>query len=200
MKSPSLWRLGGVTLLVAAMAFHNAPAISTETTTYAYDVFGRLVTVASSGSVNNGVQTVYNHDAADNRTSVTVTGASGAPPPPPPPPPPPTGIVATNPSRTVTGSTSSTFAIADLATMNGRSGAIITFTPSAGSASIVGGGQSATFTAPAALSGGSNCDAGADRTVTISYSIRDSGNGATASGTVTVTVPGRPARGGGACQ
>lgn len=46
-----------------------------ETITYTYDAQGRLVTVVSSGSVNNGIQTVYAHDPADNRQRVTVTGA-----------------------------------------------------------------------------------------------------------------------------
>ena len=50
-------------------------AHAAETITYTYDAQGRLVTVVSSGSVNNGVQSVYAHDAADNRQRVTVTGA-----------------------------------------------------------------------------------------------------------------------------
>jgi len=69
-----------------------------------------------------------------------------------------------------------------------------------GSGGIAGDGQSASFNAPAALRGGSNCDPGDDQTITIFYSIQDSANTATASGTATVTVPGRPAVGGGACQ
>lgn len=53
-----------------------APAYAAETITYSYDAHGRLVTVVHSGTVNNGQQTVYSHDPADNRTNVTTTGAS----------------------------------------------------------------------------------------------------------------------------
>jgi YD repeat-containing protein len=52
------------------------PASATETITYTYDALGRLATVVHSGSVNNGQQTVYKIDPADNRTNVTTTGAS----------------------------------------------------------------------------------------------------------------------------
>ncbi len=52
-----------------------------ETITYTYDALGRLVTVVSTGSVNNGVQTTYQQDAADNRTRVVVTGSTTPPPP-----------------------------------------------------------------------------------------------------------------------
>jgi YD repeat-containing protein len=46
---------------------------ATETITYTYDAKGRLVTVVHSGTVNNGVQATYNHDKANNRTSVVRT-------------------------------------------------------------------------------------------------------------------------------
>ena len=62
-----------VLILAAAMP---AAANASETTTYAYDALGRVVTVAHSGSVNNGLQAQYTYDPADNRTNVTVTGAS----------------------------------------------------------------------------------------------------------------------------
>ena len=52
-----------------------SPAFAAETITYTYDVHGRLVKVVHSGTVNNGQQTVYTHDDADNRTNVTTTGA-----------------------------------------------------------------------------------------------------------------------------
>ncbi|HEY8605473.1 RHS repeat domain-containing protein [Tsuneonella suprasediminis] len=52
------------------------PAYATETVTYTYDARGRLVKVVRSGTVNNGVQTEYTHDKADNRTKVKTTGAS----------------------------------------------------------------------------------------------------------------------------
>jgi hypothetical protein len=40
------------------------------------DALGRVVKVEHTGTVNNGVTTVYTHDKADNRTNVTVTGTS----------------------------------------------------------------------------------------------------------------------------
>lgn len=55
--------LAGCTLCLAA------PAMATETITYSYDVHGRLVRVARTGTVNNNVTTTYTFDKVDNRTS-----------------------------------------------------------------------------------------------------------------------------------
>lgn len=52
------------------------PAFAAETISYTYDVFGRVVAVVHSGTVNNALTTTYNHDSADNRTKVKTTGAS----------------------------------------------------------------------------------------------------------------------------
>lgn len=49
----------------------SASANAAETITYSYDARGRLVQVARTGSVNNGVTTTYAHDKADNRLSKT---------------------------------------------------------------------------------------------------------------------------------
>lgn len=46
-----------------------------ETITYTYDAKSRLVKVVHAGTVNNGIQTTYQHDKADNRKKVTTTGA-----------------------------------------------------------------------------------------------------------------------------
>lgn len=62
------------TILVAAVsatALISAAAEAAETITYTYDARGRLVQVAHSGSVNNGVTTSYVYDKANNRTSKT---------------------------------------------------------------------------------------------------------------------------------
>ena len=67
--------LGGSALLAASTAQ------ASETITYSYDARGRLVQVARTGTVNNGVTTSYTIDKADNRTNKTTTG-SGNPPPP----------------------------------------------------------------------------------------------------------------------
>jgi hypothetical protein len=64
------------TLLVSA----GTSAIASETVTYAYDAKGRLIKIVRSGSVNNGVQTDYQHDKADNRSRVRTTGSSTPPP------------------------------------------------------------------------------------------------------------------------
>lgn len=61
-------------VLGAALAV--PPALATETITYIYDAQGRLVQVVRSGTVNNGVTVVYEHDKADNRKTVTTTGSS----------------------------------------------------------------------------------------------------------------------------
>ena len=65
----------GRALLLMAPCLLLAPsaALAAETINYTYDARGRLVQVARSGSVNNGVTTSYAHDKADNRTSKTTT-------------------------------------------------------------------------------------------------------------------------------
>ncbi|MFL6729461.1 MAG: Calx-beta domain-containing protein [Sphingomicrobium sp.] len=58
----------------------SAPAAASETITYTYDALGRLVQVARSGAVNNGLIACYGLDKASNRTSLTV-GTGACPPP-----------------------------------------------------------------------------------------------------------------------
>lgn len=58
-----------------------ASAQAAETVTYSYDARGRLVKVARTGTVNNGVNTTYTIDKADNRTNKTTTGSPNPPPP-----------------------------------------------------------------------------------------------------------------------
>jgi len=65
----------GVPLLTAS------PAGASETITYSYDARGRLIQVARTGSVNNGVTTTYAHDKANNRTSKSTSGSPNPPPP-----------------------------------------------------------------------------------------------------------------------
>jgi YD repeat-containing protein len=56
-------------------------AQAAETITYTYDARGRLKEVQRTGTVNNGVNTSYQVDKADNRTNKTTTGSSNPPPP-----------------------------------------------------------------------------------------------------------------------
>lgn len=53
----------------------TSAAFASETITYSYDAKGRLIKVVHAGTVNNGVQTTYSHDKADNRKNVKTTGA-----------------------------------------------------------------------------------------------------------------------------
>ena len=59
----------------------GAAAYAAETITYTYDARGRLIQVARSGTVNNGVTTTYTNDKADNRTNKTTTGSPNPGPP-----------------------------------------------------------------------------------------------------------------------
>lgn len=71
-------------ILLASTAlaiFAPAAAEAAETITYTYDARGRLVQVARSGTVNNGVTTSYTIDKADNRTNKSTTGSPNPPPP-----------------------------------------------------------------------------------------------------------------------
>lgn len=67
-------RLNKILLACAALGV-AAAAIAAETITYRYDARGRLVKVEHTGSVNNGANTVYTYDDADNRTNKNTTGA-----------------------------------------------------------------------------------------------------------------------------
>lgn len=62
-------------------------AQATETKTYAYDALGRLVSVISTGTLNDDESRTYCYDAAGNRTEVVadtsgaMAACTGAPPP-----------------------------------------------------------------------------------------------------------------------
>lgn len=63
------------------LAVMSVAADAAETITYVYDARGRVVQVIRTGTVNNGVTTVYTVDKADNRTNKTTTGSPNPPPP-----------------------------------------------------------------------------------------------------------------------
>ena len=67
--------------LLIALVLTSSAASATETVTYSYDARGRLIQVARTGTVNNGVTTVYQLEKADNRTSKTTTGSANPGPP-----------------------------------------------------------------------------------------------------------------------
>src|SRR5687768_11906034 len=104
-------------LLVLALLFPTAVSAS-ETITYTYDARGRLIQVARTGTVNNGVTTSYTIDKADNRTNVSAS--IGAPNPPSFSVNDVTATEGSDLSFTVTktGSTSSSFSV-NYATANG---------------------------------------------------------------------------------
>lgn len=75
-------RMGSSRILsgMAAGLLIASPALAAEAITYTYDAKGRLVKVVRSGSVNNNVTIDYEHDKADNRTRLKVTGSPNPPP------------------------------------------------------------------------------------------------------------------------
>lgn len=76
-------RISKLTVMSAASALTlPCAAWGTETVTYTYDAKGRLVKVERAGTVNNGVKSEYEHDKADNRKKVIVTGSPNSPSPP----------------------------------------------------------------------------------------------------------------------
>lgn len=70
----------GTRLIIACGLMWSTALTATENVAFAYDARGRLVQVARSGTVNNGVTSSYAYDPADNRTQVTVTGAGASAP------------------------------------------------------------------------------------------------------------------------
>lgn len=68
-------------VLVGVVAVPPAVAYATETIAYKYDAKGRLITVERTGTVNSGVKAQYNHDKADNRTTIVVSGSTNPTPP-----------------------------------------------------------------------------------------------------------------------
>lgn len=65
----------GLLISTAALCLLPGAAQASETVGYGYDALGRLTTVTHGGS--SAVKVTYTLDKADNRTNVTVTGASG---------------------------------------------------------------------------------------------------------------------------
>ncbi len=71
------------TIAAAALllAVGAAPAMAAETISYSYDARGRLVQVARTGTVNDGVTTTHQYDRADNRVVKTTAGSPNPGPP-----------------------------------------------------------------------------------------------------------------------
>lgn len=68
-------------IFLAGFMLAVSPATAGETTTYSYDALGRLTGSASTGTVNNGLNTAIQYDPAGNRTNYTVTGSANNSPP-----------------------------------------------------------------------------------------------------------------------
>jgi hypothetical protein len=62
-------------LLAILSASAAVPVFAAETIAYSYDAKGRLIKTVRTGTVNNGVQTTYAHDKANNRKTKKITGA-----------------------------------------------------------------------------------------------------------------------------
>jgi len=69
-----------VLLVTAGSMAISGSAIAAETQKFRYDTKGRLTKVERSGTVNNGVNTEYTHDKADNRTRLLTSGSPNPPP------------------------------------------------------------------------------------------------------------------------
>lgn len=65
-----------VTSIGVALIASASISAAEETINFSYDARGRLVQVARSGTVNDGIQASYGYDNADNRSNVTVVGGS----------------------------------------------------------------------------------------------------------------------------
>lgn len=69
---------GSRSALAVMLLMTSSAASAAETITYSYDARGRLTQVKHAGSVNDGLQTSYTLDKADNRMSVAVSGGGTA--------------------------------------------------------------------------------------------------------------------------
>jgi hypothetical protein len=177
---------------VCLCAFLTVFAVSAtwaaETITYTYDARGRLVTVARSGTANNGVTAQYAYDKADNRTTVSTSGSpNGTPPPPPPPPPPSNNPPVANPDNGGTMQRCSMKTVAVTANDTDPDGDY----PLTVTNAWASGDMSASVASSTSVSIESGDSIGAK---TVNYTIRDS-RGATANGTISITV-----QSGGVCQ
>jgi len=65
----------------AAALIVSSVANASETIAFSYDARGRLVQVARTGTINNGVTTTYAYDKAHNRVTKTTTGSPNPGPP-----------------------------------------------------------------------------------------------------------------------
>lgn len=86
MKRSRIWIIGGGATVLAL----TSAAAAQETTGYAYDVLGRLVSTNISGGPNNNRQTQTCFDRAGNRSRYDVATTTPAACPTPTPTPSPT--------------------------------------------------------------------------------------------------------------
>lgn len=77
-KPPSHSKLLHLSLATSLALFAAAPVLASETVIYTYDELGRLVRTSQTGTVNNGIVTDIDYDAAGNRTDYDVSGSNGS--------------------------------------------------------------------------------------------------------------------------
>jgi len=71
-------RFPRLVILLGGAAVATAPVLASETITYTYDSSGRLIQIVHTGTVNNGINSSYCYDRADNRANVNVANGAGS--------------------------------------------------------------------------------------------------------------------------
>ena len=179
------------------------PGRSQETATYTYDALGRLVASAYDGGPRSGQSANLGYDPAGNRTYYAFgsgapgsggtgsggggtstgggTGGGGSSAP----------LQALAPSDTLAGSQSYSLLPAKFATGGASPLNVQTFTiPAGGGSRVISvGGNSVSYTTPAANVGIDACSKGSDKVLTIQVVVNDSSN-ASVTSSYLVTIGG----------
>lgn len=172
----------------ALAALVAAPAWPQVTSSYRYDVLGRLVSSVVSGAPSGDKTTTIGYDPASNRTGYKVAnGATSTPTPTPAPSAP----VALSPAFTYNASATYSIGLSSLATASAPARITAFSSPSGGgTASIAGDGQSVSYTTPAVATPGM-CEPADSIVVDVPYTVQNAAGGQGANGTAHITVKGK---------